>query len=179
MHLPSQSSPSRRLFKVLAVAIALPLIALVPAFLASQLLIQDTVQPDEPTEQTTTIDVTDIDPEGTVMYTVSPSDGDGGDSDIDIIVPADMVDVLQNGDMIKMTVIDQGTDYGFSSSVDSEMEEGCRVTLNLSSDYRFGHRTGTYSGYIRIKDDDTFTSTYTYDDLEQRENCGLRLIYAD
>ena len=132
MHLPSQSSPSSRLFKALTAAVALPLIALAPALLASLLLTQDTVQPDEPGEHATTIDVADIDPEGTVMYTVSPPNGSGGDSDIEFVVLADMLEVIQNGDLIKVTVIDQGTDYGFSSSVDSELEEeGCLITLNL------------------------------------------------
>ena len=80
--------------------------------------------------------------------------------------------------MIKMTVIDQGvdkrTDSASDSLVDSEMGEGCRIKLNLSSD---GQHDGTYSGYLRITDDGTLTATYTYP--EQLENCGIYVIYAD
>ena len=179
MNTPSHSSPSRRLFNVLAAAIALPLIALVPAFLASSWITHDAIEPNDPIEQAAAIDVTDNDPESTVKYTVSPPVVDGDDSDIEIIVPADMADALVDGDLIKVTVIDQGTEFGSSSSVDTEMEEGCRITLSLSSDDRSNNRIGTYSGYIRIKDDDTFTATYTHDDLEIREDCGLNLTYTD
>ena len=176
---PTQQ-PLRRFAAVLVVIAALAVVALAPALLASQLITPDWGKSTATghIDHAATTDVTNIDPEATVMYTVSPSDGD---SDIEIIVSADMVDVLQDGDMIKMTVIDQGTDKRTDSNsysfVDPQIEDGCRITLNLRSDDRFGRPTGTYSGYLRIKDDDSFTATYA--DHEQQENCGLYFIYAD
>ena len=171
------SSPIRRFAAVLTVMGAITVAALAPALVVSLVLTQDS-------EIT---DVTAIDPESTVKYTASPLADGGDDSDIEIFVPADMADAMVDGDLIKVTVIDRGTDYrsdrgidfGSSSSVDTEMEEGCRFTLSLTPDDRSNNRIGTYSGYIRIKDDDTFTATYTHDDLENREDCGLNLTFND
>ena len=127
----------RRFAAVLVVIAALTVVALAPALLASQLI---TPYGGKSTatghiDHAATIDVADIDPDGNVMYKVSPPGGDRGNSDIEIIVSADMVDVLQDGDMIKMTVIDQGTDKRTDSNsysfVDPQIEDGCRITLNL------------------------------------------------
>ena len=177
MHLLSQSSASHRLFKVLVAAVAIPLIALAPALLASLLLTHDTVDPAEPTEHAATIDVSDVDPEATVMYAVSPLGGDRYDSDVDFIVPSDFEDTLRDEDVIKFTVIDKGTHSTTHRFVDPEMEDGCRIKLHLSSDDQHDERTGTYEGYLRIVYDDTLTATYTYP--EQLENCGIYVIHTD
>ena len=162
---------------------ALTVVALAPALLASQLITPDGGKSTATghIDHAASIDVTDVDQDGTVMYKVSPPGGDRGNSDIEFTVSSDFADILQDGDMIKMTVIDQGTDKRTDSNsysfVDPQIEDGCRITLNLRSDDRFGRPTGTYSGYLRIKDDDSFTATYA--DHEQQENCGLYFIYAD
>ena len=167
MHLPSQSSPSHRLFKVLAVAIALPLIALVPAFLASQLLIQDTVEVIEPAEQAVTIDVTDIDPEGTVMYNISPPNGERDTSDNHITIPHSLIG---GSDLIKVTIQDGVTSSYWS---DSELSNECSFTLFLRSDDRYDDETDSFTGYLKVTDEDAVLTPGS--GLEQLENCGLYL----
>ena len=169
----------RRFAAVLVVIAALTVVALAPALLASQLITQDGGESTATghIDHAASIDVADIDPDGNVMYKVSPPGGDRGNSDIEFTVSSDFADILRDGDLIKVTVIDKGTDSTSHSFVDREMEEECRITLNLSSDDRSNHRTGTYSGYLRIKDDDTVFATGS--DFEHRDNCGLYAIYAD
>ena len=165
----------------MAVIAALTVAALAPTLVVSMMLTQNTLDHIDSTENAEVTDVTDVDPEATVMYTVPTQGGDPYDSDVEFILPSDFADTLRDSDMIKMTVIDQGTDKRTDSAsdslVDPAMEEGCRIKLNLGSDGQHDERTGTYSGYLRITDDGTLTATYTYP--EQLENCGIYVIYAD
>ena len=169
MNNPSQSSPSRRFFRVLAVAIALPLIALVPAFLASSLLTHDVIDQFEPIEQAAAIDVTDIDPEGTVRYNVSPPIGDSALPDSYTNIPRSL---LEDADMLHITIQDDD-DLGRWLGHDSEGD--CSFTLHLRSDDPYDDQSDTFTGYISVTDDDF----YAYSDPEQQKNCGLYVIYAD
>ncbi len=171
MYSTSQSSPSRRLFKVLVTAAALPLIALAPALLVSLVLTQGAVDHFEPIGHATTIDVTDIDENGTVMYTVSPPEGFRNEPDIDFTVPAD---VLKDSDLIRITVSDDDNSLSF---FESENQEDCSFTLHLSDDDRYDAKTGTYTGYLRVTDEET--ARFAGSDIERLETCGLYVIYTD
>ena len=166
-----------RLVKLSVAIVALPIIALAPAYLASVMLTDHTVELYESTEQATNIDVNDIDENGTVMYTVSPMDRNN-DTDTDFTLPADIVDKLRDADLIKITITDEGTESTSDGFVGPKVDNECSFTLNLQSvDGHDARRTGTYTGYLRIEDDGNFTATYSR--FQQPENCGLYVTYAD
>ncbi len=172
MNNPSQSSPSRRLFRVIAVAIALPLIALVPAFLASSMITQDATEPDDHIEQSVTIDVTDIDPEGTVMYTVIPPiDHPGSPDAYTIKRDAMQRALLEDPTSLHITIED---DEDPARWLGPDSEDICTFTLHLSSDDPYDDQSDTFTGYIRVTDDQTMA----HDDLSQQEDCGLYITYT-
>ena len=167
----SSNTPAlRRFTAVLAVIAALMVAALTPALVVSLLLTQDTVNQTEPTEQAANIDVTDIDENGTVMYTVSPPEGFRSESDTDFPIPAD---VLKDPDFIRITVSDDDNSHNF---FESETRDDCSFTLHLRDDDRYDAKTGTYTGYLRVTDEET--SKLERSDIESQENCGLYIIYA-
>ena len=165
MNTPSHSSPSRRLFNVLAAAIALPLIALVPAFLASSWITHEAIEPDDPSEHAAAIDVTDIDREGAVVYTIKPRTSDTGPTDANFSTPHS---VLKNSDLIILTIQD---DEDPGEWLGDGAEDDCSFTLHLSDDDTFDNQSETFTGYIRVTDDDFTAQT---DSLES-ENCGFYL----
>ena len=157
-----------RLASVLAMLVALPVVALAPALLVSLILIDQTVDVDESTEQATTIDITDIDPEGTVMYTIRSPMGHSTPPNNDIPNPHSF---LADADLIIVSIQD---DDGPSSRLDQDSEDGCTFTLHISSDDSFDDQTDTFTGFIRITEDDFFA----HSDREKLENCDLYSIYA-
>jgi hypothetical protein len=166
----ARNQPLRRFANVLMISIALPIVALAPAYIASQLLTDHVV---ETADDTATIDITDIDQNGTVMYTVSPSNNDRRTSDTDFKIPRSH---LPDSDMIRVTIEDRGTvrvDGDSTSWIDHELADECSFTLHLSSDDPYDDQSDTFTGYIRVADEDTFLMTGS--DLDQRENCGLYL----
>lgn len=173
MKTTSSSRPIRRFAAVMTVLAVLMVAALAPAMVVSLLL----------KLHSEITDVTDIDRNGTVMYAASPSNGNRGDIDIDLILPPDFTGILQEADMIKVTVMDRGTekrtDLAAYSFVDDKVEDECSFTLNIKSNDRHDTQTDTYSGYIRISDDDTFIATYIANPEQQREHCGFYFIDAD
>ncbi len=176
MH-PETKRSLLRILKISTSIIALPIFALAPAYLASVMLTIQPIELDESTEQATSIDVNDIDENGTVMYTVSPLDRNN-DTDVDFAMPADIADILQDSDLIKITITDAGTESTSHGFVDSKVEHECSFTLHLlSDDPHNARKTDSYSGYIRIKDDGNFTATYS--SSEQPENCGFYMTDAE
>lgn len=164
----SKTPKLRRFAAVLAVIAALMVTALTPALVISLVLTQDAGQQ---IEHAATIDVTDVDSQATVMYTVSPSDGVPHDSDVDFTIPAD---ILKDADLIKVTVSDDDNIHSF---FESQTRDDCRFTLHLSDDDRYGAQTDTFTGYLRITDEET--ARMAGSDVEEFQNCGLYVIYAD
>ena len=164
----TQKRPLLRLIKVFTSIIALPLVALAPALVASLILTDRTVELDDSTEQVTTIDVTDIDPEGTVMYTVSPLNSYRGTSDSNMPTPRSL---FEDADLIRVTIQD---DDGPGSWLGHDSEGDCSFSLHISPDDPFDDQTNIFTGYIRVAEDDFFA----HSDPEQQENCGLYAIYA-
>ena len=163
--------PLLRAIKVVAAVFALAIIALAPAFVASVMLTDQTVEPEKPIENAAAIDVTDIDRDGTVMYTVSPSEGFRSDSVTDFALP---LDVLKDADIIRITVSDDDNTHSF---FESEMQDDCSFTLHLSDDDRFDAESDTFTGYIRVTDEAITDSASA--DFEHHEDCGLYVIYTD
>ena len=171
MKYTSKSPEFRRFVSVLTVIAALMVAALTPALVVSLVLTQDAGQQIELSEHAATIDVSDIDPQATVMYTVSPPDGVPHDSDVDFTVPAD---ILKDADLIKVTVRDSDNIHSF---FESQTRDDCSFTLHLSDDDRYGAQTDTFTGYLRITDEET--ARMAGSDVEEFQNCGLYVIYAD
>ncbi len=173
------NSPIRRFAAVLTVMGAITVAALVPALVVSLVLTQNPVDQTEPAENAATIDVTDIDQNGTVMYTASPSDSDRGDASIDFILPLDIGNIMDDGDLIKVTIEDRGTESTSDSFVDPELEGGCVFTLVISSEYGNDAPIDTVTGFARTMDDDTFVATYSANTKQQMEHCGFYFTDAD
>ena len=158
MKTTSNTHTLRRFASVLATVTVLALIALTPAYLVSLVLPGHLVEPIESTNQVANID---IDRNGTVMYTVSPSyrqPGFGAES---------LMETLRGSDLIKVTVRDSDSS---SYRVDHEASEGCGLTLQLISDDRYDAGTKTYVGYIRVEDREFETVTPT------NINCALKFV---
>ncbi len=160
-----------RVLKIFTAIIALPIFALAPAYLASLMLIDQTVEPDEPSEQAATIDIMDIDRDGTVMYTVSQAEDFRSDPFTDFTLTPD---VLKDADIIRITVSDDDNTHSF---FESEMQNDCSFTLHLSDDDRFDADSDTFTGYLRVTGE--AITDYAGTDFEQREDCGLYVIYTD
>lgn len=163
------NAPIRRFAAVLTVMGAITVAALAPALVVSLVLTQDS-------EIT---DVTDDDRNGTVMYTASPSDSDRGDASIEFILPSDIERIMDNGDLIKVTIEDRGTESTSDSFVDPGFEDGCVLTLRFSDEYRNDKPTDTITGYVRTVDVDTFVATYSANSKQQMEHCGFYFTNAD
>ena len=163
------NAPIRRFAAVLTVMGAITVAALAPALVLSLVLTQDS-------EIT---DVTDDDRNGTMMYTASPSDSDRGDASIEFILPSDIEHIMDNGDLIKITIEDRGTESTSDSFVDPELEDGCVFTLSFSDEYRNDELTDTITGYVRTVDVDTFVATYSTNSKQQMEHCGFYFTDAD
>ena len=179
MHVTSKSTPTDRLLRVLVATATVTLIAIAPALLASLFVHQDTANQTEPMEHAAAIDVTDIDQNGTVMYTASPSDSDRSDASIDFILPSDIGNIMHDGDLIKVTIEDRGTELTSDSFVDPEFEDGCVFTLRFSDEYRNDEPTETITGYVRTADVDTYVATYSADTKQQLNLCGIYFIDVD
>ena len=160
-----------RFAAVLAVIAVLMVAALTPVLVVSLMFTQHTVDQLEPAEHATTIDVTDIDENGTVMYTVSPPEGLRSDSGTDLVVPAE---VLKDADLIQITVSDDDNSHSF---FESETQDDCSFTLHLRGDDHYDTETDTFTGYLRVTDEET--AGFEGSDIEGKENCGLYVIYAD
>ncbi len=167
----SKTPKLRRFAAVLAVIAALMVTALTPALVVSLVLTQDAGQQIEQSEHAATIDVTDVDSQATVMYTVSPSDGVPHDSDVDFTIPTD---ILKDADLIKVTVSDDDNIHSF---FESQTRDDCSFTLHLSDDDRYSAQTRHFTGYLRITDEET--ARMAGSDVEEFQNCGLYVIYAD
>ena len=163
------NAPIRRFAAVLTVMGAITVAALAPALVLSLVLTQDS-------EIT---DVTDDDRNGTVMYTASPSDSDRGDASIEFILPSDIEHIMDNGDLIKVTIEDRGTESTSDSFVDPEFEDGCVFTLRFSDEYRNDEPTEPITGYVKSADADTFVATYSADTKQQLNLCGIYFIDVD
>ena len=168
MNLNIENRPMRRFSIVLSVAIALPVIAFAPAFVASLFVTDQTI---ETTDKTAEIDVTDIDENGTVMYTVSPPEGFRTDSRTDFKVPSD---ILNDADLIRVTVSDDDNTH---TNLESETQKDCNFTLHLSKDDHYDAKTGSFTGYLRITDEET--AKLEGSDFERLGHCGLYVTYAD
>lgn len=151
----------RRFTAVLAVIAALIVAALTPSLVVSLVLTQDTVDQVKPTEQATTIDVSDIDENGTVMYAVSPSYRQPG------FEAESLTEALRGSDLIKVTFQDSDSSW---YQVNHETDEECGLTLQLSSDDRYDVDTKTYVGYIRVEDGELESVTPT------NINCALKFV---
>ncbi len=160
------TAPIRRFAAVLTVMGAITVAALAPALVVSLVLTQDS-------------EITDDDRNGTVMYTASPSDSDRGDASIEFILPSDIEHIMDNGDLIKVTIEDRGTESTSDSFVDPEFEDGCVLTLRFSDEYRNDEPTDTITGYVRTVDVDTFVATYSANSKQQMEHCGFYFTDAD
>lgn len=139
----------------------LALIALTPAYIASLVLSDQLVEPIETNNQVANIDINDIDRYGTVMYTVSPSYTQPG------FETESLMETLRGSDLIKVTVQDSDSS---SYRMNHEANEGCGLTLHLSSDDRYDAHTKTYVGYIRVEDGEPETVTPT--DID----CALKFV---
>ena len=162
MNTKTRSNPLRRFVTVLTISIILPLIALAPAYFTSVVLTNQTAQIDESALHTAAIDVSDIDENGTVMYTVSPHEGFQSDSDSDFTAPAD---ILINADLIKVIISDD------------EIVDECSFTLHLSEDDRYDPKTGEFTGYLRFTKANTAPEAGS--DFEYLEDCGIYLTYSE
>ncbi len=163
----------RRFAAVLVVIAALTVVALAPALLASQLI---TPYGGKSTatghiDHAATIDVTDIDENGTVMYTVSPPEGFRTDSRTDFKVPSD---ILNDADLIRVTVSDDDNTH---TNLESETQKDCNFTLHLSKDDHYDAKTGSFTGYLRITDEET--AKLEGSNFERLGHCGLYVTYAD
>ena len=158
-------TPLRRLAAILATLVVLPIIVLAPAFLASLLLPQHTVVQTQPTEQAAIIDITDIDKNGTVMYTLNPPEGLRND--------ATAVDALNGADLIKVTVRAHGNSL---SAFESGSRDDCSFTLHVRDDDPYHATTGKFAGYLKLTDGET--AHLDESDFESLETCGLYSISA-
>ncbi|MXX93655.1 MAG: hypothetical protein F4Y63_09470 [Chloroflexi bacterium] len=154
----------RRFTAVLAVIAALIVTALTPSLVVSLVLTQDTVDQVKPTEQAKTIDVTDIDENGTVMYAVSSSYRQPG------FETESLTEALRGSDLIKVTFQDSDSS---SHPVNQGANEGCGLTLHLSSDDRYDAGTKTYVGYIRVEDGEPEAIIST------NINCALKFVESE
>ena len=152
-----------RLVAVIGAMVALPIVALAPALLASLSLTHELAETDEESGYAAKIDVTDIDQNGTVMYTVSPPKGAPTDPKIDF--PS----ILEDSDIIRLTITDRGTERRFS---DELTEYECNFTLYLGDDDKWDEKTGAYTGYLRIRDDEIRDPAWNHD-----SRCGIVITY--
>lgn len=168
MKTTSSNTPLRRLAAILATTVILTLIALSPAYIASIVLQDQLVEPSESTEQVATINVTDIDRNGTVMYsyTVSPSYTQPG------FETESLMATIRGSDLIKVTVQDSDSS---SYRVNHEASEECGLTLTLSSNDRYDANTDTYVGYVRVEDEGDETG----DTRTGLINCTIKFIEMD
>ena len=144
---------------------ALMVATIAPVLIISLVLTQDPVEQIVPAENAATIDVTDIDQNGTVMYTVSPTDADVGFPNTDFTIPQS---VLHDADILKITIQDDedlGKWLGDGSEVD------CSFTLHLSDDDAFDNQSESFTGYIRVSDDYLDAQSDAWDS----EECGFYL----
>ena len=167
MKKPIRSDVTWRLFKVVAATFAVAFIALAPAFLASILLTQRTVEHDEANGSAATIDVTDIDQNGTVMYTVSPPQDAPADFEFDI--PSGLV---EDADLIRLTISDKSSDSGLPEDLTADE---CKFTFYLSDSDEYDEKTSTYIGYLRINDDELGPHYFHPDD----DGCSIVITYTD
>ena len=165
MHLTSKSTPTDRLLRVLVATATVTLLAIAPALLASLFVHQDTVNQIEPSEPAATIDVTDIDQNGTVMYTIIPFADDSAPTDSSLSTPHAL---LKNSDLIKITIED---DEDPSKWLGDGAEDDCRFTLRLSDDDMFDNQSETFTGYIRVTDDYLDAQS----EALESEKCGFYL----
>ena len=166
MKTTSSITPLRRLYAIIATMVMLTLIALSPAYIASMVLQDRFVEPIESTEQVTTIDVTDIDRNGTVMYTVSPSYTQPG------FETESLMATLRGSDLIKVTVHDSDSS---SYRVNNEASEECGLTLTLSSNDRYDADSKTFVGYVRVEDEGDETGSTRTDLID----CAIKFIEMD
>lgn len=165
MHLTSKSTPTDRLLKVLVATATVTLIAIAPALLASLFVHQDTANQTEPVEHAAAIDVTDIDQNGTVMYTIVPFADDSAPTDSSLSTPHAL---LKNSDLIKITIED---DEDPSKWLGDGAEDDCSFTLHLSDDDTFDNQSETFTGYIRVTDDYLDAQSESL----EAEKCGFYL----
>ena len=166
MKTTSSSTPLRRLAAILATTVILTLIALSPAYIASIVLQDQLVESLESTKQVATIDAADIDRNGTVMYTVSPSYTQPG------FETESLMATIRGSDLIKVTVQDSDSS---SYRVNHEASEECGLTLTLSSNDRYDADTDTYVGYVRVEDEGDETGDTRTDLI----NCAIKFIEMD
>ena len=159
------NAPIRRFAAVLTVMGAITVAALAPALIISLVHTQDTVNQIEPSEPAATIDITDIDQNGTVMYAIVPLADDSAPTDSSFSTPRAL---LKNSDLIKITIQD---DEDPGKWLGDGAEDDCSFTLHLSDDDTFDNQSETFTGYIRVTDDNFNAQT---DSLES-ENCGFYL----
>lgn len=170
MNKPSRFDITRRLFKVAVTTIGVTIIALAPAFLASMVLTQDAAESNEASDYATTLNVTDINQNDTVMYTVSPShrsfeDAPGIATDVG-------AELLRDADLIKVTIYDEDLSTGW---IGSDPDNECKFTLHFSDDDKQDRKFGTYTGYLRIRDD----GLQAHHSMDHDSRCGFVITYAD
>ena len=159
----------RRFAAVLVVIAALTVVALAPALLASQLITQDGGESTATghIDHAASIDVTDVDQDGTVMYTVSPPQDWPADLEFDF-----PTGLLEDSDVIRLTISDQVSHPGLSKD---SVEEECEFTLYFSDSDKHDEKTGTYTGYLRIRDDEMGP----YVSHSNDPKCGFVITYVD
>ena len=145
MNTPSHSSPSRRLFNVLAAAIALPLIALVPAFLASSWITHEAIDQIEPTQLAVTLNDTVIDTDPSTPESIDPQRR------------------ILDSDLIHITI--SGTDSALHSGQDGD----CTFTLHIDDDDLLDDEPETFTGHLRVSADDLGVCTMYFDDIDEIE----------
>jgi len=176
---PKTNRSLLRAIRVFAAMVALPIIALAPVYVASVTLTDQAVEIDEPIQQAATNDVTDIDRNGTVMYTVSPSRYTQAPK----FETESPLAIMRGSDLIKVTVIDRGTERS-SSPQDHQTDYECELNLHLTSSDRYApktktyNKTNTYVGYLRIDDEDVSTF-YLREPSSDRAICSFILTESE
>lgn len=163
MKIVSGSPPIRRFAVVLAVIAALMVVALAPVLLTSLILTDQTVDLGESAEHAATIDVADIDENGTVMYTIRPPVGYSTPTNNDVPSPHSL---LADADLIKVTIQD---DDDLGSSLGHDSEDDCNFTFYLRSDDLYDDQSETFTGFIKLEDDEFWARS----DQDRLDECGI------
>ena len=153
MHFRSQSTASRRLFKVLAIGLVLPLFALAPAFLVSTFFVQPSVGGDESVPLLQVDEHADPETVSTVLITMSAAHGEE-DSD----PSTSGWSLLEDADIIKVT-IDKRSEAEVISDDDpqsSKLADPQWYTFDVI-------RNGVEIPEDFVRRGDIFTFSYTHD----------------
>ena len=155
MKLEAQNSPLKRLSKVLTAIAAVLVVALAPAFIATTLLTNPLTE-DPAGSQVNIVEYDEPDEVETVRVIT------GGHVSSDEKTGITGWSHLADADVIKITVVETGTDVKKFTAVETGIELGsadgdaddpnCSFTLTIEGDDSFSE-SDTFVGYIRVDDE--------------------------